>query len=129
MMKGEAVNENLINLYFKILEKINFVLLQVQDFLQKGTPGRPTATEVPSAEKVLFCNSNFIRKLRASSAKNLDNTISGIGDSQAQTDFDEMISWVKLHDVTLIPFFPEKQSRDDQELERTPTVLVSLTPS
>jgi len=27
LMKGEAVNENLINLYFKILEKINFVLL------------------------------------------------------------------------------------------------------
>lgn len=29
LIKGEAVSENLINLYFKILEKINFVLLQV----------------------------------------------------------------------------------------------------
>ena len=29
LSKGEEVGENVINLYFKILEKINFVLLQV----------------------------------------------------------------------------------------------------
>jgi hypothetical protein len=29
LSKGESVSEHLINLYFKILEKVNFVLLQV----------------------------------------------------------------------------------------------------
>lgn len=29
LSKGEAVSENVLNLYYKILEKINFVLLQV----------------------------------------------------------------------------------------------------
>lgn len=57
----------MINLYFKILEKINFVLQKVQEFFktQGQTPGgRGTISEAVTAEKVLYCNSNFVRKLR-----------------------------------------------------------------
>ena len=47
LSKGEEVSENLINLYFKVLEKINFVLIQVQGFLKNETPGRPSTTDAP----------------------------------------------------------------------------------
>lgn len=67
LMKGEACSENLVNLYFKILEKINFMMQQVQTFMKSEkseTLGRPSINDFPCAEKVMYCNSSFIRKLR-----------------------------------------------------------------
>lgn len=72
LSKGEEVGENLINLYFKILEKINFVLLQVQNYLKTETPGGPNDSQ--ATDKVRYCGSNFIRKLRDCQKKSLDNT-------------------------------------------------------
>ena len=34
LQEGETCEESLINVYFKILEKINFVLLKANDFLK-----------------------------------------------------------------------------------------------
>lgn len=65
LSKGEEVGENLINLYFKILEKINFVLLQVQSFLKTNeTPGRPSESLTQQTDKVMYCNSKFVQKFR-----------------------------------------------------------------
>lgn len=74
LSKGEMIGENLINLYFKILEKINFVLLQVAQFLKSETPGRPE-DEIITADKVMYCNTNFIRRLRDCKLESLDNTM------------------------------------------------------
>jgi hypothetical protein len=117
LSKGEEVSENLINLYFKIMEKINFVLLQVQSFMKTETPGG----DAPTTDKVLYCNSNFIRKLRDCQKKSLDNTLN---DTKVQNDYNEMIQDLIDNDTILIPFFPDKQTG-----ERHPTVLVTLSPS
>ena len=116
------MNENLINLYFKILEKINFVLLQVQSFLKTNeTPGRPSETAIPTTDKVMYCSSNFIQKFRKSQLKSLDNTMN---ETKVQNEFTEMIQDLIDHDTILIPFYPDKNAE-----EKHPVVLVTLTPS
>ena len=123
LSKGEEVTENLINLYFKVLEKINFVLIQVQNFLKNDTtPGRPSETAIPTTEKVLYCNSNFIKKLREAHKKSLDNTMSKL--NEQDTEFSSMIQWIVDHDNIIIPFFSDKQLG-----ERQGPVLVTLQPS
>lgn len=95
----------------------------MQSFLKSETAGRPSSNDFPTAEKVMYCSSNFIRKLRQSSSERLDNTLNGLAE-QKETTFDEMIADVCSHDAVLIPFFADKESD-----EKHATVLVSLTPS
>lgn len=66
LQEGETCEENLINVYFKILEKINLVLLKANDFLKaQQTAGENSEIiEALATQKVLFCNSNFIRELK-----------------------------------------------------------------
>ena len=106
-----------------MLEKINFVLFQVQNFLKNDTtPGRPSETAIPTTEKVLYCNSNFIKKLREAHKKSLDNTMSKL--NEQDTEFSSMIQWIVDHDNIIIPFFSDKQLG-----ERQGPVLVTLQPS
>ena len=60
---GTLFSEKFLNLYFKILEKMNLVLLSAQEF-QKQTPTDAVNDTIPSVEKVMYCQGNFMRKLR-----------------------------------------------------------------
>lgn len=96
------------------------MLIQVQNFLKsETTPGRPSANDSPQTEKVLYCNSNFIKKLREAHKKSLDNTMSKM--NEQDTEFNSMIQWIVDHDNIIIPFFPDKQTG-----ERQSPVLVTL---
>ena len=64
LMRGETSKESLINIYFKILEKINLVLLKANDYLKaQSTAGAIGNIESLATQKVLYCNTNFIREL------------------------------------------------------------------
>lgn len=121
LSKSEMVGENLINLYFKILEKINFVLLQVTNFLKTETPGGPEEDMI-KADKVMYCSSNFIRKLRDCKIGSLDATLNET--NMQGGEYNEMIKDIANHDTILIPFFPDQASDNPQ-----PTMLVSLSPA
>jgi len=59
---GTLFSELFMNLYFKILEKMNLVLTSAQNF-QNQTP---QGNDIPCIDKVMYCTGNFMRKLRKS---------------------------------------------------------------
>jgi len=75
LFNGTFLSENLVNLYFKILDKMNMVLLTAQNF-QSQTPSGNLA-DIPSCEKVMFCSGNFVRRMRKAS------TLSKLKENQA----------------------------------------------
>lgn len=104
-------------MYFKILEKINFVLQKVHEFFknQGTTPGaRGTVSETVPAEKVLYCSSGFVRKLRAINPEDFDSDgcLSATTDPNKQ-DYAKIMTSINESDVVLIPFFPEKQANGE----------------
>lgn len=118
LQKGEISDENLINLYFKVLEKINFVLQKVQEFFknQGTTPGgRGTiGSEAVTAEKVLYGNSNFVKKLRSINAEDFDSDgqLTNVSTNQ-KAETTKVLTSINDSDVVLIPFFPEKTADGD----------------
>lgn len=68
----------------------------------------------------MYCNSNFIRKLREQQ-KLISNNVN---ESSIMSEYMEKIQMVLDHDTTLLPIFADKDSD-----EKHPTVLVMLTPS
>lgn len=89
-----------MNLYFKVLEKVNFVHLQVQPMISSDTQGR--LSQIQSPDKVLYCQSSLVRKLTTNKESR-----------------QELIQLIAGHDQILLPFFSDGQ----------PPLLVTLTPA
>ena len=86
----------------------------MQEFFktQGATPGqRGTISEAVTAEKVLYCSSSFVRKLRQISPEDFDSD-GGLSNTTApdKQDYNKMMTSISESDVVLIPFFPEKTS-------------------
>lgn len=62
LIEGETSEESLINVYFKILEKINLVLLKANDFI-KTQQIQDSIPQLIRTQKVLYANTNFLRDL------------------------------------------------------------------
>lgn len=69
LAEGSLYRENIINVYFKILEKFNLILQQSYNFQRATTrysvetPEDQTTNKQPS--KILYFNTNFHRKLNS----------------------------------------------------------------
>ena len=108
------------------------MLQKVQEFFktQGTTPGgRGTiGSEAVAAEKVLYGNANFVKKLRAINTEDFDSDggMSNVsGNQKAETT--KVLTSINESDVVLIPFFPEKTA-DGEYVEGQSTILVSLFP-
>ena len=95
-----------MNLYFKILEKINLVLQKVKEFFRnQQTPGGSSTGET-AAIKVLYGNSNFIRDLKQV-MPDLDDLNDFGGDSPQKVKYQKIMKDVVESNVVIIPFFPD----------------------
>ena len=80
LQEGETNDERIINVYFKILEKINGVLLRGQDYIrQQMTKDANNITQDMEVvtQKVLFCNTSFIREFKNCVPQDYDNLMNG----------------------------------------------------
>lgn len=65
LQEGETCEENLINVYYKILQKVNLVLLRANEYIRQQQASGLGAQMVPlETQKVLYCNTNFLRELK-----------------------------------------------------------------
>ena len=69
LQEGETSDESIINVYFKVLQKVNLVLHRANDYLKmQATAGanqaNPPEVSELATKKVLYCNTNFIRDLK-----------------------------------------------------------------
>ena len=68
LQEGETSDENIINVYFKVLQKVNLVLHRANDYLKMqataGANSNPNEITELATKKVLYCNTNFIRDLK-----------------------------------------------------------------
>ena len=66
LQEGETSDENIINVYFKVLQKVNLVLHRANDYLKMQSTAGGNANEITelATKKVLYCNTNFIRDLK-----------------------------------------------------------------
>ena len=92
LMEGTLFSEAFVNLYFKILEKMNLVLVSAQTFQSKTPTG---TSDIPQIDRVMYCTANFMRKLRKGGA---------------QQDFGKIFDY----DVVLVPFFFEEPDRNNR---------------
>lgn len=126
LQEGETSEESLVNVYFKILEKINLVLLRANDFLKmqltSGTVQSPITAM--AAQKVLFCNTNFIRDVKNCAPQDYDLLKNG-PETDQKRKYEKIIKDITDNDVVLIPFYPE--ATQQSEFEQTP-MLVELRP-
>ena len=113
---GEANEERLINVYFKILEKINFFLLKASDYIKSQSNNSASAAQslapqvalLKKVSKVLYCNTNFIRDLRLCSPENYEQLRLETPKTNAQrAKYEKILNDINDHDLVLIPFYPE----------------------
>lgn len=118
-MKGTLYSEKIINMYFKILEKMNLVQLSMDNYqrqqqMMQETPDGGARHSVSShflsgtnTMKIQYLNTNFVRKLRL---QNPDLAVNGASDASfdllQQTDHHLMQYF--NHDLVLLPFFFDK---------------------
>ena len=118
LVNGETSEESLINVYMKILEKINLVLLKANDFLRNQN----FDTQQLETQKVLFCNTNFIRELTNCAPEDYDALMAG-ADTTQKKRYEKIIKDITENDIVLIPYYPERTSASD--MQQTP-MLVEL---
>ena len=123
LQEGETCEESLINVYFKVLEKINMVLLRSNDFLKQQQNAQASNLTV-ATQKVLFCNSNFIRDLKNCAPADYEALMDGPETDQKRR-YQKIIKDITDNEVVLIPFYPEPTQ--ESEIEQTP-MLVELRP-
>lgn len=155
LLQGTLFNENVLNLYYKILEKINLVLLTAYAYLKAKTPSGETEdglTEeppLPLCDKVLYLNSNFMRRVRSRPLNFEQQTAAAIGapGTAAKGELASQLGKVFEADVVIVPFFFDepfsrtvqtvmtaKSGRSDNEAglasfkDISGTVLVSIRP-
>ena len=107
--KGKLYSEKIINLFFKILEKMNLVQLSMDNYQRQQqlleTPeGRNSVSSSvllgTSTMKIQYLSTNFVRKLRLQN--NIDVTPGGqIDMSQVDPNLMQYFN----HDLVLLPFF------------------------
>ena len=114
LQEGETCEESLINVYFKILEKINLVLLKANEFLkmQSTSGGENDQIEALGTQKVLFCNTSFMRDLKTCAPVDYDALRAG-PETDQRRKYEKIIKDITDNEVVLIPFFPEV-SRDSE---------------
>ena len=105
LQEGETCEESLINVYFKVLEKINMVLLRSNDFLKQQQNAQASNLTV-ATQKVLFCNSNFIRDLKNCAPADYEALMDGPETDQKRR-YQKIIKDITDNEVVLIPFYPE----------------------
>jgi len=68
-------------------------------------------SETVPAEKVLYCSSNFVRRLRQINPEDFDSDGAKSSTTDpAKQDYSKIMTSISDSDVVLIPFFPEKTS-------------------
>ena len=87
----------MINLHFKIMDKMNLMLNTAYDLQMKTPQGDDGLQQIPPMDRVMFCNGDFMRKFRKYDGK-----------SQHMTT--ELKS-IFAHDIVLVPFFFEEPER------------------
>ena len=134
---GEANEERLINVYFKILEKINFFLLKASDYIKSQSNNSASAAQslapqvalLKKVSKVLYCNTNFIRDLRLCSPENYEQLRLETPKTNAQrAKYEKILNDINDHDLVLIPFYPEQSNADESEAGQHTPMLVELKP-
>ena len=82
-----------------------------------------------TAEKVLYCSSNFVRKLKQISPEDFDSD-GGLSTTTTpdKLDYNTIMTQFTKSDVVLIPFFPER-TQTGGYVEGQSTILVSLFPN
>ena len=129
LSEGKLYSEKLIDLYFVILEKINSVLLEAQKFLTNQTP--MGGSEIPQAERVYYCNSNFMRRFRKVK-DDFDTIIDLADDSSPMTnECKDVLNTIKKmndSDIVLVPFFFDDNTRSGTQCDSgsNQTVLVQI---
>ncbi len=64
-VKEKLFSENIINIFFKILEKMNLVQLSIDNYnRQKFTEKDPNSLPNISTMKILYCSTDFVRQMR-----------------------------------------------------------------
>lgn len=88
------------------------------------------------SQKVLFCNTNFIRDLKACAPIETDDFEEEHADLESQRKYEKIIKDIVESDVVLIPYYPERQvpkrkgamgMTPSPDAEETP-MLVELKP-
>ena len=109
LQQGELCDENLINVYFKTLEKINLLLLRANEYIKQQKTGVTTPQvqlDLVKTKKVLYCNSNFLRELKNCQPNDYEKMM-----NEPETDqkrkYEKILKDITDNDVVLIPFFPE----------------------
>lgn len=110
LLNGTLFSENLLNLYFKVLETINQVLLTAQAFSEHNSTIEPEAT----CEKVMFCGSQYMQALRRTPQ---------LSQIKANPRLCQEVARIYDHDVILVPFFfDEKIDRlTEKSIVKSPT--------
>ena len=68
-------------------------------------------SEAVTAEKVLYCNSNFVRKLRQINPEDFDSDGARSNNSSpTKAEYTKIMTSINESDVVLIPFFPDKDA-------------------
>ena len=126
LQEGETCEENLINVYFKILEKVNLVLLRANEYIKQQQANGTMQEQMPQldTQKVLFCNTNFIRELKNCQPDDYELLMNG-PDIDQKRKYEKILKDIHANEVVLIPFYPE--ASDQSEFEQTP-MLVELRP-
>lgn len=118
-LKGTLYSEKIINMYFKILEKMNLVQLSMDNYqrqqqMMQETPDGGQRHSISShlllgsnTMKIQYLTTNFVRKLRL---QNPDLAVNGVTDTSfdlvQQTD--QQLMQYFNHDLVLLPFFFDK---------------------
>ena len=130
LQEGETSDESIVNVYFKILSKINLVLLRAQDFLRSQITKDATTTgdaEPVVTQKVLYCNTSFIREFKNCVPHDYDDLMNGPETDQKRR-FTKILKDITDNEVVLIPFYPEVNNPNESEPQQT-AMLVELKPS
>ena len=124
--EGETSEESLINVYFKILEKINLVLLKANDFLkvQQHTTDAQQEIHTLATQKVLYGNTNFLREIMNCQPTDYDAMKNG-PETDRKRRYEKIIKDICENEVVLIPYYPERTS--ETNVQFTP-MLVELRP-
>lgn len=113
--KGQLFQEKIINLYFKILEKMNLVQLSMDNYtrqmLETPDPDRTSSNLLSSTTmKIQYLNTNFVRKLLQQSEVE-GNTPFG---SFEANQIDQNLMQYFNHDLVLLPFFFDSLGQNPQ---------------
>lgn len=109
LLNGTLYSEKIINMYFKILEKMNLVMLSMENYQrQQQQETTPTGDGIssktyynPLTMKIQYLTTDFVRKLILE-----QEAIENYSGSKPQLkDIEQVLSQYFSHDLVLLPFF------------------------